>query len=208
MNFDIKTIFNWKNLSFLGKNKFIKSFYIYLIIVPIAAKLLYFAKNKLNISILSLDELLPFSWIMFFFAALFFTIANLLYSFFAPRIIFENDNFHDFQIKKFIEDHLKKYALNIEFKVYNRNEDDNSSNTTYEYVILKKRIIVDAWTKIATKKSKSKDEVFSDIFYFLYEHANTYRIRMILIISSLYVLGITLFLIIFISQLSYVIGKI
>jgi len=93
--------FLWDGLSKLRKNRLVQSSYVWLIIVPITAKL--FSKME-EIFILNVGELkyvfdleLPFSWKLFYLAALFFTCGNIIFSIFSPKIFKENSDFGDFQ---------------------------------------------------------------------------------------------------------------
>ncbi|WP_282079584.1 hypothetical protein [Aquimarina algiphila] len=107
---------NWRNLSFIGENKIIKSSYIYLFLVPVLAKFLSKIKSPLIVNLGGQDiELifeLPFSYKMFFLSAILFSLGNLLYGFVAPKIIKENKSYGDF----------KQQGKNI-FHVWNYLED-------------------------------------------------------------------------------------
>ncbi|MFW9660207.1 hypothetical protein V3H38_22625 [Vibrio parahaemolyticus] len=93
----------WSVLSGLGKSKFIKSFNVWFVAIPIFAKLLEsFPKSTAYIMFeqqLGFTWGLPFSWKALYFAALFFTLANIIYAVFCPAIIKNYDSFTDFMHK-------------------------------------------------------------------------------------------------------------
>lgn len=105
---------NWSTISVLGNNKIVLKSYIYLIIVPVLARLLSNLKSPFiydltNGYIIKIPLELPFNWVIFYFAALFFTIGTIIYSLFAPQIVKEDSSFGDFEAKKKSTIHLKSY---------------------------------------------------------------------------------------------------
>lgn len=86
---------NWNTISLLGKNKFIKSFSIWIILVPILAKIL---NNKSNIELFYIEWnlALPFNLTIFYACSLFFGLANILYVIYCPDIIKTYSNASDF----------------------------------------------------------------------------------------------------------------
>lgn len=107
----------WSMISRLGKNKVINQAYIYLIIVPILAKFLSRINNPLIFS-LGEEDLhfvfeLPFAWKLFYFSAIIFTIASALYSWWAPKVIVENESFGEFMRQRKNFTHLIDYLANL-----------------------------------------------------------------------------------------------
>jgi hypothetical protein len=114
----IPDLITWKNLSQFGENRIINRSYIYLFIVPVFANLFSKIKSPLDLifgenSYTLLFEL-PFSWKMFFFSALLFSIASLLYSLNSPSIIKENKSFGDFIEHKKNFNHLIAYLDHLQ----------------------------------------------------------------------------------------------
>ena len=93
-----------------------KSSYIYLILVPFLSKLLS-QLDPLKIVLggiqYEVDLALPFSWVLFYFAALSFTLGYIIYSFFAPSIIKENIDFSTFSNAKKNLKHLENYLKDL-----------------------------------------------------------------------------------------------
>lgn len=70
-------------------------------IVPLTAKFFSKIENTLTVTLpcitFELDLELPFTWVAFFFSALSFTIANVIFIYIAPKIIKENKNYVEFK---------------------------------------------------------------------------------------------------------------
>lgn len=81
----------WSFLRSLRANRLVSSTYIWLIIVPVAAKLTSGLGDSLSFELGGVDHhvtlSLPFSWKIFFLSALAFSIGNALFSVFSPRFI-------------------------------------------------------------------------------------------------------------------------
>ncbi|MDO5968935.1 hypothetical protein Q4Q35_03870 [Flavivirga aquimarina] len=103
----------WSDLRVLGENKMINKSYIYLFIVPALAKILEKVKSPLNMVIFGEDiEIvfeLPFTWQVFYFCSLFFTIAAVIYNLKAPSIIKENKSYASFVEEQKNFKHLDRY---------------------------------------------------------------------------------------------------
>jgi len=91
---------NWLQISDIGNSKIVKSMLIWIFVTPIFAKLLGSVKTA-NISFIQLDSpinlSLPFSWQVFFFCALSFSIANIIFSFKCPDLIKKYKYYSDFE---------------------------------------------------------------------------------------------------------------
>jgi len=87
---------SWLTLSEIKNSKAVSSMLIWMLITPIFAKLLG-SINSVSLSFIKTEGdfilSLPFSWQVFFFCALFFTIANLIFSYKCPALI---SRYHDY----------------------------------------------------------------------------------------------------------------
>lgn len=98
--------------------------YIWLFLVPIASKALANIGNTANIQVFSHEFLitlsLPFSWKVFYFAAVFFTLATILFKFRCPRLIREHLTYESFNRDGKPEWHLMSYTedVGLDFNVY------------------------------------------------------------------------------------------
>ncbi|WP_299178866.1 hypothetical protein [uncultured Neptuniibacter sp.] len=108
---------NWSQLNQIRGIKLISSMYIWIFLVPIAVKLLSLADNVATLEIFkyqfAVHLSLPFSWQVFYFSALSFALATLIYQARCPRIIKEYPTYSSFEIEGKPEWHLKDYAHDI-----------------------------------------------------------------------------------------------
>jgi hypothetical protein len=106
----------WSTLKKAETNKVVQSMHVWLILVPVLAKSMSLFEGPLRVkisdSIYIFDISLPFTWVLFFMAALSFTAANILFIFYAPKIIKENNDLSDFERAGKDEGHLKIYFSN------------------------------------------------------------------------------------------------
>lgn len=108
---------SWEVISNLGKSKTVKKSYFYFFLVPIVAKFLSKINSPVEVIIgehkfTFLFEL-PFSWKLFFFSALCFSVGSLLYKIAAPKIIKKHKSLGDFlqEGKNFL--HIINYMENL-----------------------------------------------------------------------------------------------
>lgn len=105
----------WQILKSAVRLPFVSSMYVWIFLVPIAAKALKNIPDSGTFAIfgqtMQLTLSLPFSWVAFYFAAVFFAIANLLFKIRCPSIIQDNDSFSDFQASRKDIMHLDKYLF-------------------------------------------------------------------------------------------------
>lgn len=113
---DLRRIPTWTHLNSLGRNKILKSSYVWIVVVPVVAKLFSVLEETLTFTILNaeitLKFALPFSWQMLYLSAVFFGIGSLIYSRFCPEIVAKYDSLSDFTaegkgIKQLRESFLK-----------------------------------------------------------------------------------------------------
>ncbi|ODA36615.1 hypothetical protein A6X21_15900 [Planctopirus hydrillae] len=105
---------SWDDLAKFGKSKTVRTAYIWLFVVPLAAKALLGLKQTLTFDIagenVSLAIGLPFSWKLFFFSAVSFSVATALFQFKCPKIIQEHDDYAGFVSEGKGKLHLDEYA--------------------------------------------------------------------------------------------------
>ena len=111
---------DWYRIKFLPDNKFVKFAAIWLFILPYAANLKLFKLFKINP---------PFAWYFFFFAALSFTIANIIYLFFCPRIVQDHISFSGFLGDRKTNLHLLEYQKQIKDTKTLSSKDTNDENS-------------------------------------------------------------------------------
>ncbi|MEI8606658.1 hypothetical protein [Pseudoalteromonas sp. B160] len=119
---------HWSVIRSMADIKLVKISYVWIIIVPILAKSLNKITEVLPITIgqvtIELNLALPFSWQLFFFSALTFTLAQFLYAIFCPDIIKKYKNINEFQDdgKSVIQlgSYLKNLLIDRKTKVYTK----------------------------------------------------------------------------------------
>lgn len=116
----IDLISNWNTIKKYGDNKIVKNAYIWLIIVPIAAKALNGIPDKIKIPYAEYDILLlttlPFSWLVLYFSALAFFTGYLFYVFFCPAIIKNFSDYREFELQGHGERELRFIFNSLIFK--------------------------------------------------------------------------------------------
>lgn len=143
LNFLMYFSIGWNQHKKSIENSFIRSSGIWLILTPIAAKSL---ENIEKIYVPWLDNAiviaLPFSWVIFFFASLSFTISTVLYNLSCPVSIKEYQSVQDFIDKDFTASKVHSlfimdltYGMQGNFKndpIMIRRRDSLLSNPDYE----------------------------------------------------------------------------
>lgn len=93
-------VLSWETAAQVGNLKFVRSMYIWIIIVPIAAKSMSLIKIPTDfghlVPGLKFELSLPFSWQLFFASAFMFSVSNLIFIAFCPEIIRRYKNYSEF----------------------------------------------------------------------------------------------------------------
>lgn len=98
--------------------------YIWIFLVPVAAQLLYNVSDVATFTIFGYSfrvELeLPFSWKVFYFSAICFALANIIYSIRCPTLIKDHPSYSSFTSEGKPNWHLRGYAeeVGIKFEEY------------------------------------------------------------------------------------------
>ena len=111
--------YGWSSLRALGTNRVVKSAYIWLVLVPIAGKFLSAVNDVADFQIfgtqVSVHLSLPFSWKIFFFGALAFTLGNAIWQFCCPEIVRKYSSYSDFITQGRTVLDIKHYFLETMF---------------------------------------------------------------------------------------------
>lgn len=90
----------WTLLRKVGTNRVLRTSYSWLLFVPLAAKALANVKRQVELTIFDdifhLTIELPFSWQIFYYSAIFFSIAGIIYSWCCPAIVKRYVTFPEF----------------------------------------------------------------------------------------------------------------
>ena len=86
-----KLVPTWSNLNRYGKSKILRTSYVWLIIIPLIAKVIYQIDKHIPVIFfgkeITFTLSLPFSWKLFFVSSVLFSTAGLLYELFCPEIV-------------------------------------------------------------------------------------------------------------------------
>ena len=194
-------LFPWDLLKKLQTNRIIHSSYVWLVIVPVTAKMLYRVESPFSFEIqgraFSLDLTLPFSWRMFFFSALCFSIGNLIYSFFAPRMIKDFSGFGDFLSSGKTDAHLMAYVDDA-LKQNAQQEKEREE----EYQIILRRF--SHGTRPATLSTADPQDETRRQTWKLYEHFRKKNRLLRCLVVVLYAIGFLLFFLVTVENISWV----
>ena len=112
-----RTHMNWLSISEIGNSRVVRSMLILMILTPFLAKS-FCSVNSVDLTFFKTDQAiflsLPFSWQVFFFCALSFTIANVIFLGKCPSLIKKYNNYADFEGKDnslyLLVDHFNKHV--------------------------------------------------------------------------------------------------
>ena len=108
----------WEGLNRLGKSRLLQSSYVWLLIVPMAAKGLSTINDPIVFTGigegLRISVTLPFSWKLFYFSAVAISVAGLIYTCACPELIRNFTTFREFQSEGRGLDYLRSYAARLE----------------------------------------------------------------------------------------------
>jgi hypothetical protein len=168
----------WSSLAKIERIKIVQSMYLWLFIVPILAKTLAKLEDTANLNIFgyvfNIHLELPFSWKIFYFSALCFAIANLVFVLRCYSLIKDHSSFADFLNQGKSDRHLSSYAEEAGLKLI-----DFEYNRQYpeEFLLEGKHL--------------------KDPFWGLYERLDTARPSWKLLCSLFYLFGFILISIVF-----------
>ncbi len=172
----------WSKLSLLYRLKIVKSTYIWLLIVPLAAHVFNGVEGLNQLTIFGnrfdLHLSLPFSWKAFYFCALSLTLGNLLMFLRCFKVVSENASFQDFTLARKNETHLYDYASEISESLFHGLRD--SIGRTWE---------------------EQDEKMLRDHFWDIYRDANCRRTFSRACCAALYSLGLLLITIVFTQNL-------
>ena len=177
----------WTRLRKIQGNKIVKSSYIWLVIVPTYSKLAISLHNNLNI-----DISLPFSWQLFFFAALVFVIANIVYLYYCPPIIKEFFGWDDFL----------RSGRDVDYLLENYPECDEEIGEERAFI---------QHLRYTNARTPTSEESLRDMRrYFLtcYDNANTLKEKARKLCAGIYLFAFFLFFCVIVSNIYWVVYRI
>lgn len=166
----------WSKLKKVQDLKLIRSMYIWLLIVPLFAKIFQHVNDVARLTIFEyqfqISFSLPFTWELFYFSAVSLVIGNVIYYFRCPGIINDHSNFYDFKESGKSLSQLDGYATEINNKI------DESSRS------------------VATLKTQNRSEADKDLlqdeYWRVSDAADIFAKRSRFAVSAFYALGFIL----------------
>lgn len=91
---------SWSQIRNLQTQKYVQGMYVWLFLVPVAAKMLENISETVSLTILGerfvIGTSLPFSWPLFYSSALLFVVGHLVWFVYCPAIVKEHRNYASF----------------------------------------------------------------------------------------------------------------
>lgn len=107
----------WSSLGRLGESAILKSSYVWFFVVPIMARFLMYVGPEVQFDLWGETRTftlsLPFTWTVFFYSAVAFSVAGFVYSVFCPEIIREHRYFSDLGVKGRGEQYIIRVLRNL-----------------------------------------------------------------------------------------------
>jgi len=191
---NMKIDFCWSQLDRIRQIKIISSMYIWIFIVPIVAKILSMTSDVATVTVFEytfdVNLSLPFSWKMFYFSALSFALATLIYQARCPRLIKEYPTYSSFEVEGKPEWHLRPYAQDLGLNFDQYKEDHEEAMDENEGSV-----------------SQGK-EFTQSVFWNLHWKADQERKKMLYFCLASYTVGFILISLVFLQNLVWVIKNI
>ncbi|MCI5138106.1 MAG: hypothetical protein D3922_06745 [Candidatus Electrothrix sp. AR1] len=185
----LSKILDWNCISAFGKTKFVKSFNLWFVIVPILSKPFNALPDELHFSIFNatipIVVGLPFKLFIFYICALILTITNILYSLYCPEIIKSYDNLHDF---------LKKGG--------------GTSKIIHLSSVLDRKKMQEYEQSISKITDTNRKFIINELYVTLLNDYKMKNSSIRIIIGLLYFVSFVLFLVIVVQNIKTVIGAI
>ncbi len=176
-------MYYWSNLKKTQDLKIFQSMYVWLLIVPIFAKLFEHIRESTTIVLFSstftISLTLPFSWKVFYFSSLCIVFANVLYQVFCPTIIKDHVNYSHFKAEGKGVRQLEKYASLTGFDI-----------KTYQ-LIEKSQATISPYGGNAALE-KENEEMLQKLFWSIHEYASELHKTARVICSIFLFLGLLL----------------
>ena len=187
---------NWQALKQIRNLKFIKSMYIWIFIVPISVKVLEEVGDIAKVTIFNhtfeAQLTLPFSWATFYFSAICFALANIIFQARCPVMVKSNNDYNDFKKSNMGIEHLDYYLYQAKL----------SWTDLQSMIVGDDNYFVDIHQ---VRNPKTEDGKLRKRFWVLFEFSNTIRLKSMLLVTTLYFLGFILISIVLIQNVSFVI---
>lgn len=182
----------WETLNRLGKSRLLRTSYIWLLVVPVAAR--FFSTIDSPVSLTGIGEglhlrlELPFSWKLFYFSAVAISVAGVIWTVACPRIIQLFSTFRDFESEGRGLDYLRSYAARLHSIEFRENA---------------RRIMEDPHVEPTIAR-----EWRSEVFWQIYEHENVKNPFWRVACLALYSAGLAMIVLVLVQNFIYVVRSV
>lgn len=177
----------WSSIRGLAQARIVTSMYLWLFVVPVLAQALSRLTGvaRMNVfgHLFEVNLSLPFSWQIFYFSALCFTIGNVVFVLRCPSVIKDHRTASEFRAAGKGIDQIDAYSIDAQMP-------------PDEYAAAKTQV---------EAHYKNNDERFHDLFWQVHAYADRQRLRELWLTSLLYAAGLALVAYVFVENLLVVI---
>jgi hypothetical protein len=178
----------WSQLKVLPRVKVISSMYIWLFIVPLVAKAISSVSGIADLQLFghkfSVNLSLPFTWQIFYWSALLFSLGNIVFHLRCPRIVKEHENAFEFIEAGKGESQLVSYKEEVHYPSEKFDKEEREASGSMQDL---------------NRRYRSR-------FWFIYDYANDDRKLWRIACAGLYTLGLLLITYVFVENLLTVIS--
>ena len=177
------TAVRWSTLGQLHSVRAVRTMYLWVFFVPIAAKILENVGSEVILHAfgppLRLHLALPFSWIVFYFSAVSFALAELIYLVRCPRIVRDQSTYTQFRDAGKGVEHLDNYIYEV------------GLNWEGLRQLLERQD--DYFAEVAEAENPSQpDGLLRKRFWAAYSRGDRYRVVSQIASAALYLVGVSL----------------
>lgn len=211
---------SWTKIDYFGQMRFSKTSYLYLVGIPIIVKATEKIESPINFffgeSLIPISIELPFSWFIFYIAAISISIGALIYQIYCPEIIKNYSNYGEFLDAKQSDEVLMEYKIryipfsNTSTRIIDLpyvEVESNPPETEQEEILRSWRKSGHIRNIIAIQHNIKYEEKRKDIFNKIYAEINLTKKRTRKLALFAYYSGFCLFLLIIIQNFYFVVAR-
>lgn len=180
----------WSRIRALGSNRAVRSSYLWIAVVPIAARIVHSLKANVTGPGWTkevVDSLhLPFSWQVLFWAAISMAVATLLFDLACPKIIKRHNDHGSFSRAGETMSHLIEYVE----EVFKKRSDPRAQSSEYDMTIIYGAPRTSVRYGLSDVNGPELEE--TGIFWRAFAVAETSRILLLRLTLGFYVIGLSL----------------
>ena len=208
----------WSDINRLGRSRTVRSAYIWLFLVPLAARALVGLSTELAIPLwgqtIRIALKLPFSWKVFYYSAAAFASATFIYSLRCPGIVARYDKFSDFAGEGRGGRQIVREFLLLLFRpsvhAFEQERRIDHFATTFRTSVPRNLQYPEGTTSAIDRdlvfEIELPDSRLSDAFWYVRDYADSLRPNARLACSILYTIGFILIGVVIVQNFAFVAG--